>query len=240
MDALGTEQRRTAVDAIVAAIREKYVFPDRVPTIEARLRGSLAAGRYDVASPGAFAERVTDDLKESSRDRHMYLNVDPAQYALARTAKGDLEVDPALASYWRRLADRSNHGLEAMRILPGNVRYLKVADFRWVNDASGGAYDAAARFLRDGDAIVIDLRSNGGGSHGAVRYLISYFLAPEASSPSAMVTGSWILPMPRHPSPPTMRASGHVRERAPGRIPDVARMRSCAAEAIGDANESRS
>jgi len=74
------------------------------------------------------------------------------------------------------------------------------------------------------------------------------FLAPRslgnwsrrALSPSAMVTGSWILPMPRHPSPATMRASGHVRERAPGRIPDVARMRSCAAEAIGDANESRS
>jgi C-terminal processing protease CtpA/Prc len=65
-----------------------------------------------------------------------------------------------------------------MRILPGNMRYLKVAGFRWVDDESGAAYDAVARFLRDGDAIIIDLRGNGGGSHGAVRYLISHFLAP--------------------------------------------------------------
>jgi hypothetical protein len=175
---LTAEQRRAAVEAIIAAVREKYVFPDRVPAIEARLRAALTGGRYDTDAPGTFAERVTEDLRESSRDGHMYLNVDPAQYALARQATGDLEEDPAMAAYWRRLAERSNHGLREMRILPGNLRYLRVAGFTWVDDESGAAYDAAARFLRDGDAIVIDLRGNGGGSHGAVRYLISHFLAP--------------------------------------------------------------
>lgn len=178
MTTLSAAQRRVAIDEIVATVRTKYVLPERVPAIEKHLRDALAAGRYDVDSPGTFAERVTEDLRDSSQDRHMYLNVDPAQYALTRAAKGDPETDPAVAAYWRRLADRSNHGLPEMRILPGNVRYLKVAGFRWVDDASGPAYDAAARFLRDGDAIVIDLRGNGGGSHGAVRYLISHFLAP--------------------------------------------------------------
>lgn len=176
--ALTAAQRRVAIDEIAAAVRAKYVLPDGAPAIEKRLRDSLAAGRYDVDTPGAFAERVSEDLRQSSGDGHMYLTVDPAQYALTRNAKGDPEADPAVAAYWRRLADRSNHGLPETRILPGNVRYLKVAGFRWVDDASGPAYDAAARFLRDGDAIVIDLRGNGGGSHGAVRYLVSHFLAP--------------------------------------------------------------
>lgn len=176
--ALTAPQRRVAIDEIIATIRTRYLLPERVPVIEKRLRESLAAGRYDVDSPGVFAERVTEDLRASSEDRHMYLNVDPAQYALARDAKGDAEDDPAVAAYWRRLAERSNHGLPEMRILPGNVRYLKVSGFQWVDDVSGPAYDAAARFLRDGDAIVIDLRGNGGGSHGAVNYLISHFLAP--------------------------------------------------------------
>lgn len=175
---LAAGQRTAAIEAIIAAVREKYVFPDRVPAIEARLRAGQTAGRYDTDSPGTFAERVSEDLRESSNDGHMYLNVDPAQYALARQATGDLEEDPAMAGYWRRLAERSNHGLRDMRILSGNVRYLRVAGFNWVDDESGAAYDAAARFLRDGDAIVIDLRGNGGGSHGAVRYLISHFLAP--------------------------------------------------------------
>lgn len=178
MGALTAAQRRTAIDEIVATIRTKYLLPEGVPAIEKRLRESLAAGRYDADSPGVFAERVTEDLRASSGDGHMYLNVDPAQYALTRNAKAEGEEDPAVAAYWRRLAERSNHGLPEMRILPGNLRYLKVIGFNWVDDVSGPAYDAAARFLRDGDAIVIDLRGNGGGSHGAVHYLISHFLAP--------------------------------------------------------------
>jgi len=178
MGALTAAQRRAAIDAIAAAVRTKYVLPEGVPAIEKRLRDGLTSGRYDVETPGAFAERVTEDLRTSSGDGHMYLTVDPAQYALTSQAKGDPDSDPAVAAYWRRLAERSNHGLPEMRILPGNIRYLKVAGFRWVDDVSGPAYDAAARFLRDGDAIVIDLRGNGGGSHGAVHYLISHFLAP--------------------------------------------------------------
>ena len=177
--ALTPEQRHAAIDAIIDAIRKTYVFPEKVPAMEARLRAGLAAERYAVDSPGIFAERLTEDLRAASQDRHMYMTFDPAQYALARAARDDAEEDPAFAAYWRRLAERSNHGLMEMRILPGNVRYLKLAGFHWVNDASGGAYDAAARFLKDGDAILIDLRGNGGGSHGAVRYLISHFLPPE-------------------------------------------------------------
>jgi len=191
-DAMGTltaAQRRAAIDAIAAAVRAKYILPEGAPAIEKRLRDSLAAGRYDVDTPGAFAERVSEDLRTSSGDGHMYLTVDPAQYALTSKAKGDPEEDPAVAAYWRRLADRSNHGLSETRILPGNVRYLKVAGFRWVNDTSGPAYDAAARFLRDGDAIVIDLRGNGGGSHGAVRYLISHFLAPDTLEMTLLEAG---------------------------------------------------
>jgi hypothetical protein len=63
-----------------------------------------------------------------------------------------------------------------MRLLPGNLRYLKVGAFHWVRDETGAAYDAAMRFLKGGDAAIIDLRGNGGGSHGAVQYLVSHFL----------------------------------------------------------------
>lgn len=63
-----------------------------------------------------------------------------------------------------------------MRILPGNVRYLRITRFHWVNDRTGFAYDGAMRFLRDGDAVIIDLRGNGGGDRAVVRYLLSHFL----------------------------------------------------------------
>ena len=62
------------------------------------------------------------------------------------------------------------------RILGGNVRYLRIAGFEWVDDETGPAYDDAMRFLKGGDAAIIDLRGNGGGTHAAVRYLVSHFM----------------------------------------------------------------
>ena len=175
---LTANQRVAAIEAIVAAIREKYVFPERVPAIEAKLRESHAAGRYAVDAPRAFAERVTEDLRQSSDDGHMYLDYAPERYTLASSASSDAEREAATMTYWHRQARRDNHGLAEMRILAGNVRYLKITGFHWIDDETGAAYDAAARFLRGGDAIILDLRGNGGGSHGAVRYLISHFLEP--------------------------------------------------------------
>ena len=176
-------ERAAAVTEIVRHVRERYVFPDRVAAIAARLEAGLASGRYDTESPAAFADRVTTDLREASNDHHMYLTYAPAEYAatLAAKAEGgnDAKANAALDSLWSRNARRSNHGLEDMRNLPGNVRYLHITGFQWIDDQTGAVYDAAMRFLRGGDALIIDLRGNGGGSHAAVRYLLSHFMDPD-------------------------------------------------------------
>ncbi|MBA3258377.1 MAG: S41 family peptidase [Gemmatimonadales bacterium] len=76
----------------------------------------------------------------------------------------------------RRQALRAHHGLAESRILAGNVRYLKITGFEWVRDETGLAYDGAMRFLKGGDAVIVDLRGNGGGSSEAIQYLTSHFL----------------------------------------------------------------
>jgi hypothetical protein len=178
---LTAPQRAAAIAGILKLVSERYVFPDRVPAIAARLNEGLSSGRYDTDSPTAFAERVTADLRDASRDRHMYLNFAPAQFAAALAAPAGSDApNPALDALWAREARRANHGLEEMRILPGNVRYLRISGFQWVEDRTGAAYDAAMRFLGEGDAILIDLRGNGGGSHAAVRYLLSHFMDGDA------------------------------------------------------------
>ncbi|HWQ86286.1 S41 family peptidase [Brevundimonas sp.] len=176
---LGVEQRAAAIAAIIQTVESRYVFPDRVPAIRDRLNEGLASGRYDTADPGVFAERVTADLRESSGDGHMYLNHAPDQYAAAAGSDAEADDNPALQAIWAAAARRSNNGLTEMRILPGNVRYLRISGFHWVADRTGQAYDDAMRFMRDGDALVIDLRGNGGGDHAAVRYLLSHFMEPD-------------------------------------------------------------
>jgi hypothetical protein len=172
-DHLSLQERNSAIQAIQKNFQEIYVFPEMRPKIVDRLNQSQQSGRYDTDDPVVFADRVTEDLRSVAHDRHLSLRVDPAAYAAALAPPAS---DAGEDAFMRRQAIRDHHGLVEMKILPGNIRYLKIAGFEWINDETGTVYDEAMRFLKDGDAIIIDLRNNGGGSHGAVRYLVSHFL----------------------------------------------------------------
>ncbi len=167
---LSPSERDTAVAEVTAALREAYVFPEKVGAIVEHLEQARKAGRYNVDDAALLAERITEDLRAASGDRHLYMTYAPGRPA-PRTPGRPVEDD-----FERRQALRSNHGLAEMKLLPGNLRYLRITGFQWVRDETGTAYDAALRFLKEGDAVIIDLRGNGGGSHGAVRYLVSHFM----------------------------------------------------------------
>lgn len=174
--ALSPAQRSAIVQAVKAAYAKSYVFPNKVPAILAQLDKGLKSGRYNGVSANEFAGQITSDLQAASKDGHAYLQYDPQRYAAATAEAGGGAAAPDLGAFEAAAARRDNHGLAELRILPGNVRYLKIAGFRWVPDESGQAYDDAMRFLRGGDAVVIDLRGNGGGASEAVQYLVSHFL----------------------------------------------------------------
>jgi hypothetical protein len=166
--------------AVVAEVRriiaERYVLPERRPALDAILAQGLASGRYDVADPGQLAERINADLDTAGHDRHLNFRYDPQAAAglAARTERG--VPDPAVME---RMARRLNHGVAELRVLPGNVRYLAYDGFIWTGPQTAAALENAMRFLAGGDAVIIDLRRNGGGSPEAVQYLVSHFLPPD-------------------------------------------------------------
>lgn len=175
---LTVAERNAAIDAALQALQAQYVFPDRVPAMRDALRAAQAAGRYETSAPTTFAERVSQDLSRAAGDGHLYLRWDPEQFAAAgREAAAD-DDGPDLDAVWEARFRKMNYGLTEQRLLPGNVRYLKISLFGWANDEAD-AYDAAMQFLRGGDAVIIDLRGNGGGSHDAVRYALSHFMKPD-------------------------------------------------------------
>jgi Peptidase family S41 len=111
-----------------------------------------------------------------AHDGHLYLTNDPAQYAamLAPPASSD-----GVGALHHEAAVRDHSGLTKLEILPGDIRYLRLEHFQWIPDSTSVAYDDAARFLRDGDAVIIDLRGNGGGSSDAADYFAKSFLPPD-------------------------------------------------------------
>ena len=71
-----------------------------------------------------------------------------------------------------------NYGFQEVKILEGNIGYLDLRRFSNPEDA-GGTADAIIEFLRNTNAIIIDIRRNGGGTPKMVQWIISYFMEGE-------------------------------------------------------------
>jgi hypothetical protein len=171
---------RAVVADVKRILNENYVLPEMRPKLAAALDQGLAAGRYDnVNDPSALAQAINADLDAVAHDKHlgMQYELKQAKQLAARPAGSGADDAPPTAEELR-FADRFNHGILQLKVLPGNIRYMETIGFFWGGERTKEVYDNAMRFLKGGDAIIIDMRKNGGGSPDAVRYMISHFLEP--------------------------------------------------------------
>ena len=172
---LSVNERTTALESIKDKFQSLYVIPEMRSRIIERLNKAQQSGRYDTGDPRVFAERITEDLRAITQDKHLSLAYEQSAY---KAALAPPQSDNGEEAFRRRRAMRSNHGLAEMRILPGNIRYLKITRFEWVPDETGAIYDEAMRFLKGGDAWLVDLRGNPGGNSAAANYFLSHFHDP--------------------------------------------------------------
>jgi hypothetical protein len=164
---LDAAARTAVVKAAADALRQRYVHPDVGRRAAEAIEAALAAGKYDeIVQPGAFAERLTADLREVARDKH--LNV---------TARGPAAVPAAATGAPPPPPPRSEAGVTRSDRLPGNVGYIEVVGLAPL-DAFKAPVDRAMAALVDTRALIVDLRRNGGGAPEAEVYLASYFLDP--------------------------------------------------------------
>lgn len=160
-------------------IAARYVLPEVGTKLAATLAEGEAAGRYRGLAGEALAARITADLDAVAHDRHLSVSFDPRQ-AAALAAAGRIADEDALPPGYARDMARGNGGVSRLELLPGNIRYLRYDGFHWGTPGAEAALATAMAFLKDGDAIIIDLRTNGGGWPQAVAAMTSYFL-PEGT-----------------------------------------------------------
>lgn len=167
--------RAEVIAGVRKALAENYVVESKRAALDAALAKGLASGRYEVADVQELIRRVNEDLYAVAQDKHLSLIYDPATAAeiARRGPQGDEMTD---TPFFKAMMRKRNHGVSEMKLLPGNVRYVKYDGFAWTGTESQAAIDQAMAFLRDGDAAILDLRTNGGGSPEAVRRITSYFV----------------------------------------------------------------
>ena len=160
--------RQRVVDGVAALLNEYYVYPDSAKRMEEAIRARHKAGAYDsIANGDAFAERLTTDLREVSHDKHLGVNFSPAVLPKMPPSEGPDKTA------MRRQLERMNCGFEKAERLPPNIGYLKFNMFA-SPDICGPTATAAMNFLGNVDALIIDLRENGGGDPKMVAYISSY------------------------------------------------------------------
>jgi len=161
------------VDSLALNMQNLYVFPDKGKETSDLLKKNHKAGVYkDLSDPMKLAEKLTQDILSIAHDKHVSVWYDPRAIAMMKEDKSKKTDEFEKQEAYQNKKD--NHGFQEVKILKGNVGYLKLNSFGGSHEAFETAVGAMA-FLANADAIVIDLRDNGGGNATMIQLLSSYF-----------------------------------------------------------------
>ena len=162
--------RRQVVDAVVRELNQRYVFPDVAREVEAALSRPAELAAFAGLDDGkAFADKLTARLQELTRDKHIRVRFS-AQPVPERVAGA-----PSAGEIERMKAEQRsrNFGVERVERLPGNIGLVELRGFASAEWA-GEALAAAMTLVAHTDALVFDLRRNGGGDPATVELVSSY------------------------------------------------------------------
>lgn len=169
--------REEVIDGVVSRLRARYVFPEVGERMEAHVRARVEAGDYDeVTTAKALSELLTEDIREISNDGHLRV-----RYSVEPRPIHEQESvfdNPERVAEYRQSARQANSGYRKVERLAGNVGYIEQNGLHDVTVAAPTAM-AAFNLIADTDALIIDLRANGGGDPRHVALICSYLLEEE-------------------------------------------------------------
>ena len=162
--------RNTVIEAAIASLAENYVFPDTAKKMADAVRDRRARGDYDSVTDGAeFARLLTEHFQAVSHDRHLRVSFDASGFSAGHDGAPSIEEQTRV----RRELVSTNCGFNKAERLDGNIGYLEFRFFGPVDDC-GETASAAMSFLAGTDALVVDLRENGGGAPAMIAHISSY------------------------------------------------------------------
>jgi len=170
--ALTADFKLKTIEQLGALLNDRYVFPDVAKTTDEHLKKQFKAGIFDTDQDArSFADALTREAQVITKDKH--LRVRPAPPMTVQTAATPAQMAEA------RLQDRAwqrenTAGFVAAQKLEGNIGYLDLRGFAHP-EAGSAVADHYMGLLATSDAVIIDLRKNGGGNPAMVQYLCSYF-----------------------------------------------------------------
>ena len=171
---LDAATKARVIDGALAKLNEFYVSPDVARQMEEAIRVRQKKGEFDSVTEGSmFAAMLMQDLREVSHDKHLRVNFSPVPLP---EQPPDGKPSPEALAAMRKQMERRNCGFENVQVLADNVGYVKFDMFA-DPDICGPTAIAAMNFLANADAVIFDLRANGGGDPRMVSLICTYLFA---------------------------------------------------------------
>ncbi|WP_154223373.1 S41 family peptidase [Marinicella rhabdoformis] len=161
------------IESTAKLLNNNYVYPDKAEKIAKQLKKNLKRGAYKkLTDPMLLAEKIQQDLVSVVDDTHLIFEFNPDLVTHLR------QDESKLANSWSIETQspdmhRFNYGFESVKMLEGNIGYIKINNFFDTEFASETA-TGAMNFLSNSDAIIFDLRQNSGGNWRMVQLISSY------------------------------------------------------------------
>ncbi|HEY2038033.1 MAG TPA: S41 family peptidase [Edaphobacter sp.] len=161
--------RKKVMDGIAENLTESYIDADLAKQMVDAMKMHASKGEYDSITDGdMLASRLTKDLREVSHDKHLGVSFSPFKVP---ERKGPPSAEDEARMHQQM--ERDNCFFQKVEILPNNIGYIKFDAFA---DASfcGPTVVAAMGFVAHTDALIFDIRQNGGGQPAMVTMVASY------------------------------------------------------------------
>lgn len=185
---LTSAEKDTVIAGIKAGIESEYVFIQAVEELNRTIDELDRSGKYDeINDYPIFAQTLTSDLVAATNDKHFAVGYNPDFVAAMRKRRETAAVtkedqaspeNEQLAentvdwNRWYGLQD--NLGFKKVEVLDGNIGYMQITFFQPL-DWTRSIIDSTMGFVANTDALILDLRKNGGGYSPADSYLGSFF-----------------------------------------------------------------
>ncbi|HEY5883920.1 MAG TPA: S41 family peptidase [Pyrinomonadaceae bacterium] len=166
--------RTKVIEAVLSRLNGSYVMPEVAARMEQSIRARTQKGEYDkINSSALLAQTLTTHLGEIAKDKHLGVSF---SYDPIPISTEQREPSPEDRERFRRMVSSTNFGFEKVERLNGNVGYMELDGFV-PNQLGAETAIAAMQFLANTDALIIDLRYNGGGVPGTAQIIISYLFS---------------------------------------------------------------
>lgn len=184
---------KNSIKSINTAIKENYVYPDKAQLIANFLNSQYNSGKYDqLTSFNDFAANITANIRSVQNDTHLRIEYNPKLEQDIIRFNNSHENNYEITEKDISEEKVQNFFFRKLEVLPSNIGYIEFTNFALQSDEAQKTIRSAIQFLSNTEALIIDLRSNRGGS-GKSNNILGYFFKQRTKTGRSFnrITNTW-------------------------------------------------